>query len=121
MQLLPRRLATQKPSSFLPLISASSPKPHSPLVNRNRTFAGIRLGSNMSKEYKLKDLASVSLKPGGMQEVEVEGVEGGKVLLVNSAGSVKALGSKCTHYGAPLAKGILTESGRLTCPWHGGG
>lgn len=75
----------------------------------------------MSKEYKLKDLASVSLKPGEKKEVEVEGVEGGKVLLVNSAGSVQALGSRCTHYGAPLVKGILTDSGRLTCPWHGGG
>lgn len=74
----------------------------------------------MSKEYKLKDLASVSLMPGEKREVEVDGVEGGKVLLVNSAGSVQALGSRCTHYGAPMVKGILTNSGRLTCPWHGG-
>jgi hypothetical protein len=33
---------------------------------------------------------------------------------------VQAIGAKCTHYGAPLAKGILTTGGRLTCPWHGG-
>ena len=74
----------------------------------------------MPKEYKLKDLPSVSLKPGEKREVEVEGVDGGKVLLVNSAGSVQALGSRCTHYGAPMVKGVLTNSGRLTCPWHGG-
>ncbi|SPO07119.1 related to putidaredoxin reductase [Cephalotrichum gorgonifer] len=73
----------------------------------------------MSQEYKLKGLTSVSLQPGEMQEVEVEGVEGGKVLLVNSAGSTQALGTKCTHYGAPMVKGVLTKSGRLTCPWHG--
>jgi hypothetical protein len=33
---------------------------------------------------------------------------------------VQAIGAKCTHYGAPLAKGILTTTGRVTCPWHGG-
>jgi len=74
----------------------------------------------MAKEYKLKDLSALSLKPGEMQEVEVEGVESGKVLLVNAGGSIQAVGSKCTHYGAPLVKGILTASGRITCPWHGG-
>ncbi|KAG8790155.1 hypothetical protein FRC17_009002, partial [Serendipita sp. 399] len=25
----------------------------------------------------------------------------------------------CTHYGAPLAKGVLSADGRITCPWHG--
>jgi nitrite reductase/ring-hydroxylating ferredoxin subunit len=74
----------------------------------------------MAQEYKLKDLTSITIKPGEKQEVEVEGVEGGKVLLTNFRGKVTALGSKCTHYGAPLIKGILTEDGRITCPWHGG-
>lgn len=34
-------------------------------------------------------------------------------------GQVYATSSKCTHYGAPLAKGVLTASGRVVCPWHG--
>ncbi|KAL3952919.1 hypothetical protein ACCO45_012862 [Purpureocillium lilacinum] len=59
------------------------------------------------------------LSPGAKREVEVEGIQDGKVLLVNTAGKVQALGAKCTHYGAPLAKGVLTKEGRLTCPWHG--
>ncbi|KYK57348.1 Pyridine nucleotide-disulfide oxidoreductase, FAD/NAD-binding domain protein [Drechmeria coniospora] len=71
------------------------------------------------KEYKLKDLPSLSLALGEKREVEVEGLEGAKVLLVNAAGRIQAVGAKCTHYGAPLAKGVLTASGRLTCPWHG--
>lgn len=74
----------------------------------------------MTKEYKLKGVSTLALKPGEKQEVEVEGIDEGKVLLVNAGGSIQALGSKCTHYGAPLVKGILTASGRLTCPWHGG-
>lgn len=36
-------------------------------------------------------------------------------------GKVFATSSKCTHYGAPLIKGILSceGQGRLVCPWHG--
>ncbi|KAF7563226.1 hypothetical protein G7046_g933 [Stylonectria norvegica] len=73
----------------------------------------------MAQEYKLKGVTSLSLKPGAKQEVEVEGIKDGKILLVNTAGQHQALGSKCTHYGAPLVKGVLDTNGRLTCPWHG--
>ncbi|PNS14166.1 Dihydrolipoyl dehydrogenase, mitochondrial [Sphaceloma murrayae] len=73
----------------------------------------------MATEFKVKDLTSVNLKNGQKQEVEVEGIEGGKVLLVKLDDQVHALNSNCTHYGAPLAKGVLTPEGRLTCPWHG--
>ncbi|PSK34300.1 Dihydrolipoyl dehydrogenase, mitochondrial [Elsinoe australis] len=73
----------------------------------------------MATEFKIKDLTSVHLKNGQKQEVEVEGIEGGKVLLVKLDDQVHALNSNCTHYGAPLAKGVLTPEGRLTCPWHG--
>jgi hypothetical protein len=75
---------------------------------------------SMAQEYKLKGLSSLDLKPGEKIEVEVEGVEEGKVLLCNVGGKITALGSKCTHYGAPLVKGVLTGDGRITCPWHGG-
>lgn len=75
----------------------------------------------MAKEYKLKGVSSLDLPPGAKEEAEVEGIEDGKVLLVNAAGKVQALGSKCTHYGAPLVKGVLSDTGgRITCPWHGG-
>lgn len=73
----------------------------------------------MAQEYKLTGVTSLDLKPGFKQEVDVEGLDA-KVLLVNAGGKVQAVGPKCTHYGAPLVKGILTTNGRLTCPWHGG-
>ncbi|KIN05698.1 hypothetical protein OIDMADRAFT_111794 [Oidiodendron maius Zn] len=73
----------------------------------------------MAQQYKLKDISSLDLKPGEKREVEVEGIDGGKVLLCNVGGKVSALGNKCTHYGAPLVKGVLTGDGRITCPWHG--
>ncbi|TNY20584.1 hypothetical protein DMC30DRAFT_411666 [Rhodotorula diobovata] len=42
-----------------------------------------------------------------------------KILLTKVKGQYFANSNKCTHYGAPLVKGVLTESGRITCPWHG--
>lgn len=73
----------------------------------------------MAQEFKLKSVTSLDLKPGDKHEVEVEGLADAKVLLVNAGGKIQAIGPKCTHYGAPLVKGVLTTDGRITCPWHG--
>ena len=71
--------------------------------------------------FKLSDISSLKeLQPGQKREAAVEGIEGAKVLLTNVGGKIAAVGSKCTHYGAPLVKGALSADGRLTCPWHGG-
>uniref|UniRef100_A0A8C8FHL4 Rieske domain-containing protein n=1 Tax=Oncorhynchus tshawytscha TaxID=74940 RepID=A0A8C8FHL4_ONCTS len=50
-----------------------------------------------------------------MMEVEV-GLH--NVLLVRSEGIYSAIGNQCTHYGAPLSKGVLSGH-RVRCPWHG--
>ncbi|KAI0857108.1 hypothetical protein F4860DRAFT_490923 [Xylaria cubensis] len=96
--------------------------PRSQLTSSNiypRPFA-ITPSHRAMSEYKLKDISSLSLQPGEKKEVEVEGIEGAKVLVVNAGGGqIQALGPKCTHYGAPLVNGVLTKSGRLVCPWHG--
>ncbi|XP_073948473.1 apoptosis-inducing factor 3 isoform X2 [Choristoneura fumiferana] len=42
----------------------------------------------------------------------------GKVLVVRQKGEFSALGTKCTHYGAPLVSGALGD-GRVRCQWHG--
>jgi NADPH-dependent 2,4-dienoyl-CoA reductase/sulfur reductase-like enzyme len=39
------------------------------------------------------------------------------VVLVRDAGRVHALGATCTHYGGPLAEGIVS-GGAIHCPWH---
>ena len=74
----------------------------------------------MTTEYKLKDVSTLDLKTGEKREVEVEGLENGKVLLARVGNETHALSANCTHYGAPLKNGVLTPDGRLTCPWHGG-
>jgi len=42
----------------------------------------------------------------------------GKILLVKDNGHFTAVGSKCSHYGAPLKNGAYIN-GRIRCPWHG--
>lgn len=48
----------------------------------------------MAQEFKLKGISSLDLKQGEKREVEVEGVEDGKVLLVKAADKVAALTPK---------------------------
>ncbi|KAI9835433.1 MAG: hypothetical protein M1819_002351 [Sarea resinae] len=72
-----------------------------------------------AREFKLKGISKLDLKNFEKREADVEGVEDGKVLIVKYADKVHATSPNCTHYGAPLMKGVVTGEGRLTCPWHG--
>src|SRR3569833_2258029 len=42
---------------------------------------------------------------------------GEAIVLVRDAGRVHAVGATCTHYGGPLAEGLV-ERGVSHCPWH---
>ncbi|KAG1747078.1 uncharacterized protein EDB91DRAFT_1116111 [Suillus paluster] len=68
----------------------------------------------------LKTIAVCSeseLQDGQMKQVDFEGE--GKVVLYRLNDNIHATSAFCTHYGAPLAKGVLTADGRVVCPWHG--
>lgn len=54
------------------------------------------------------------LEDGDMRQVEVGDAE---VLLVKLEGEFYAVGGECTHFGAPLADGVI-HKGRVRCPWH---
>lgn len=57
------------------------------------------------------------LKDGQMKQVTVGETP---VLLCKVDGDYYALGAKCTHYGAPLADGVL-HGKQVFCPWHHAG
>ena len=39
------------------------------------------------------------------------------VLVARSGGSLYAIGATCTHYGGPLAEGLIVDD-TVRCPWH---
>lgn len=68
-------------------------------------------------------LTGPDLKQGVRDEEVREGVpllghlDGQPAILVRDGGRVHALGANCTHYGGPLAEGIV-DGGAIHCPWH---
>ncbi len=57
-----------------------------------------------------------------IEELPVNGVLAGHVgdatvLLSHIDGELAAVNARCTHYGGPLAEGLV-EGGTVRCPWH---
>ena len=42
---------------------------------------------------------------------------GEAVVLVRQRGQLHAIGASCSHYGGPLAEGLVVD-GQIRCPWH---
>ncbi len=66
----------------------------------------------MSKKFVVAHIND--LQDGDMKEVEVGGL---KILLTRLDGTFFAIGGECSHYGGPLAEGVLSGL-HVTCPWH---
>ncbi|WP_058620633.1 FAD-dependent oxidoreductase, partial [Methylobacterium indicum] len=75
---------------------------------------GEKTGTTDDKPDFARGIPAGDLPEGAM----IEGTLGeDKVLLLRRDGAVTAIGARCTHLGAPLAKGIVAE-GEIRCPWH---
>lgn len=80
------------------------------------TLLGTLKIAGMSSSDVYETVCAVDdLNDDEMKEFTLDG--GGRILIVKVDGQFSALGAKCTHYGAPLAKGVLCN-GMVRCPWH---
>lgn len=88
-----------------------------------RTFQKAHLTSSIltMSEQRVRVGSAKDVAQGKMKEFTFagEGDDAVKVLISNVKGQLHATSAKCTHYGAPLANGVLTGDGRIICPWHG--
>ena len=66
-------------------------------------------GSDLSSGIPASDLADGAMLLGH--------AEGEAVLLARRGDEIFAIGATCTHYGGPLAEGLLVED-TVRCPWH---
>src|SRR5947199_4998777 len=72
-------------------------------------------GAQETKGPDLKQgIAESDLPDGGQLLGQVDGEA---VLLVRRGGGIFALGATCTHYGGPLAEGLIVDD-TVRCPWH---
>ena len=66
-------------------------------------------GPDLAKGIPLSDVVD-----GGMLQGHAHGEP---ALLVRRGDELFAIGAECTHYGAPLADGLLVDE-TVRCPWH---
>ena len=66
-------------------------------------------GPDLSQGIPLKNIAEGGILAGH--------VGGEPVLIARRAGELFAVGATCTHYGGPLAEGLLVGD-TVRCPWH---
>src|SRR3954452_15481148 len=70
------------------------------------------------QELKGPDL-SAGIDGSGLGENEpfLGHANGEAIVLVRRGGEICAVGATCSHYGGPLAEGIV-EGDTIRCPWH---
>lgn len=76
--------------------------------------------SQRGPDVNLQELTELVCQETDLKDGEMRAVTVGeaKVLLVRANGQYTAIGSKCTHYGAPLNIGVLSGD-TVRCPIHG--
>lgn len=55
-----------------------------------------------------------------MIELKVGSGDNDKVLVARYNGKLYSIGNYCSHFGAPLAKGVLFDD-KVLCPYHAAG
>src|SRR5262249_19788975 len=66
-------------------------------------------GPDFERGFRVDELADGSMLQGH--------AFGKEILIARRGAEIFAIGAKCTHYGGPLAKGLMVDC-TLRCPWH---
>lgn len=80
---------------------------------------GVGVNRNADEIRKPRDWVDAALAADLVEGLpKAVQVKGNRVVLVRTAGVVRAIGGTCSHWGAPLEEGTVVD-GCLECPWHG--
>ncbi|XP_053617093.1 apoptosis-inducing factor 3 isoform X2 [Plodia interpunctella] len=104
-------------------MGSSFSRSYSPNSGQNKLNVndGAKAGTISRMDSNIQYVEAVVCNEGDLKDNEMKVFDigdDGKVLLVKQKGEISALGTKCTHYGAPLVSGALGD-GRIRCQWHG--
>ncbi|XP_061775167.1 apoptosis inducing factor mitochondria associated 4 [Nerophis ophidion] len=102
------RLTLRRQHPLLPLVSIN-------LSRGNQSMNPSTVPGQDVQEVTGLVCQEADLQDGQMREVSVGD---NKVLLVRTEGRYSAVGSRCSHYNAPLVKGALVGN-KVRCPFHG--
>ncbi|CAB3220616.1 unnamed protein product [Arctia plantaginis] len=106
-------LLSNKMGSSLSRSYSPNPSQGSSVVESRCTISRIESSNNYVESIVCNEN---ELKENEMKVFDIG--DDGDVLLIKQKGEISAIGTKCTHYGAPLINGALGD-GRVRCPWHG--
>jgi NADPH-dependent 2,4-dienoyl-CoA reductase/sulfur reductase-like enzyme/nitrite reductase/ring-hydroxylating ferredoxin subunit len=71
-------------------------------------------GKLKGPDLKVDGVASAEIRRG---ECLLGHADGDPVLLTRIEGGIVAVSATCTHYGGPLAEGVIADD-HIHCPWH---
>ena len=84
-------------------------------ASRSRFFSTLPAAEPAFKEILVEN--PNDLEEGEMREVKFGEKDDEKFLLVRYEGKLRAVGNFCSHFGAPLARGVLFDD-KVLCPFH---
>jgi apoptosis-inducing factor 3 len=69
---------------------------------------------NLSRPDFAQGVSLTEFSDGGMLQGHAKGEP---ILVARCRDTFFAIGASCTHYGAPLAEGLVVDD-TVRCPWH---
>lgn len=105
-------LTMSKPAKFTSVAVSSSLLTLLYLKQQNKFFSQAD-----AEVHEVETINASDLQDGEMKEFQVGPTKDDVILISKVDGKYHASGAKCSHFGAPLAQGVLFDN-KVICPWH---